>query len=115
MATIRKRGGKFIVIYRDNKLKTKTQQKWETLDTYESANKRKIEVEYEMLHRQKEQEQIEPKDITVRELLHDYVEIYGLSKWALTTYRSTQSLIANYIDPLIGDKKLSQITSKFLD
>jgi integrase len=115
MATIRKRGGKFIVIYRDDKLKTKTQQKWETFDTYESANKRKIEVEYEMLNRQKKLEQVEPKDITVRELLHDYIEIYGLSKWALTTYSSTKSLIANYIDPLIGDKKLPQITSKFVD
>jgi len=115
MATIRKRGGKFIVIYRDDKLETKTQQKWETFDNYESANNRKIEVEYEMLHRKEQNELIEPKDMTVMELLRDYVEIYGQSKWALSTYSSTQSLIANYINPLIGDKKLSQITSKFVD
>ena len=115
MATIRKRSGKFIVIYRDEKLKTKTQQKWETFDNYEAAYKRKIEVEYEMLHRQEEREQIDPKDITVRELLDDYVNIYGMSKWALSTYSSTCSLIKNYIDPLIGDKKLPQITSKFVD
>ncbi len=115
MATIRKRSGKFIVIYRDDKLKSKTQQKWETFDNYEAAYKRKIEVEYEMLHRQEEREQIDPKDITVRELLDDYVNIYGMSKWALSTYSSTCSLIKNYIDPLIGDKKLPQITSKFVD
>ena len=115
MATIRKRDGKFIVIYRDEQLTTKTKQKWETFDTREAANKRKIEVEYEMLHRPNQPSKIEPKDMTVRELLEDYVEIYGKSKWALSTYSSTRSLIKNYIDPLIGDKTLAQITSKFVD
>lgn len=115
MATIRKRDNKFIVIYRDENLKTKTQQKWETFDSYESAYKRKVEVEHEMLHRQEQLALIDPKDITVRELLKDYVEIYGRSKWAMSTYSSTCALITNYINPLIGDKKLCQITSKFVD
>ncbi|MCL2228156.1 MAG: phage integrase SAM-like domain-containing protein, partial [Oscillospiraceae bacterium] len=115
MATIRKRGGKFIVIYRDDALNTKTKQKWETFDTHEAANKRKVAVEYEMLKRETEQVPIDPKDITVRELLNDYVEIYGLSKWAMSTYSSTHSLIDNYINPHIGDVRLPKITSKFVD
>jgi integrase len=43
------------------------------------------------------------------------VEVYGVTKWSHSTYNSNTSLIRNYINPLIGQWKLKDITTKKMD
>ena len=99
MATILKRKKKYSVVYYYEDEKGEKKQKWETYNTHAEAKKRKIEVESE----QNNGTFIPPKDVTVRNFLYDFVKIYGTTHWALSTYESNCSLIANYINPIIGD------------
>ena len=46
MASIKKRGNKFCVIYHYNGSEGKRRQKWETYDTKAEAKKRAKEIEY---------------------------------------------------------------------
>ena len=36
-------------------------------------------------------------------------------KWALSTYEGNVSLIRNYIEPMIGTVKLSEINTRFME
>lgn len=46
---------------------------------------------------------------------YEYMSIYGVNTWAMSTYESRKSLIANYIRPLIGDMKLEDVTPRIMD
>ena len=82
-------------------------------DTIEDAEakKRKLQVEYE----QESGTFIPPSAKTVNDLLDEYMSIYGVNTWAMSTYESRKSLIANYIRPLIGDMKLEDVTPRIMD
>lgn len=41
--------------------------------------------------------------------------LYGEKKWSLSTYDGNTGLIANYINPLIGDVPIRQINTRFVD
>lgn len=56
-----------------------------------------------------------PEARTVRELLVDYMEIYGVNKWAMSTYDAKNSLINNYINPIIGDIPLSDLNPRMME
>ena len=56
-----------------------------------------------------------PSAKTVNDLLDEYMSIYGVNTWAMSTYESRKSLIANYIRPLIGDMKLEDVTPRIMD
>ena len=43
-----------------------------------------------------------------------FVNLYGASKWSVTTYSHKIGTINNYINPFIGDLKLTEITTKRL-
>ena len=43
------------------------------------------------------------------------VALYGKENWALSTYEGNVSLINNYILPIIGDAKLSEINTRFIE
>lgn len=58
---------------------------------------------------------IPPQELTVKEFLMDFVKIYGTSHWALSTYETNCALIANYINPIIGDTPVQNVTPKFVD
>lgn len=47
--------------------------------------------------------------------LKSKADIYGVNTWAMSTYESRKSLIANYIRPLIGDMKLEDVTPRIMD
>jgi len=49
------------------------------------------------------------------ELLYDFVELYGVNKWALSTFDGKKGLIDNYINPYIGNMKLSEVTPRRMD
>lgn len=56
-----------------------------------------------------------PQCTTVKELIEEYVQIYGHDKWGVSTYSGNVALINNYILPTIGDTKLASINTHFME
>lgn len=56
-----------------------------------------------------------PSAKTVSELLEEYMSIYGVNTWAMSTYEDRRSLIFNYTNPLIGDLQLDEVTPRTMD
>ena len=111
MASIQKRGKKYCVIYNYKDEDGKKKQKWETWNTLNEAKKRKKEIEY----KQDIGDFVIPKCTTVEELMDEYVSLYGKEKWALSTFERNTRMIQNYILPKIGNKKLGDINTRFLE
>lgn len=111
MASIVKRKSKYSVVYTCTDENGVKRQKWETFSTNAEAKKRKAQIEFE----QSTGTFIVPTVKTVKDLLDDYVSIYGVNTWALSTYEGHKSVIDNYIVPIIGDVKLSDITPRMMD
>lgn len=111
MASIVKRKNKFAVVYTCEDDKGVKKQRWETFDTNAEAKKRKTEVEFQI----SSGTFIAPSAKTIKELLEEYVSIYGVSNWAMSTYQSNVGTINNYILPIIGDVKLDDITPRLMD
>ena len=111
MASIVKRKSKYSVVYTCTDENGVKRQKWETFSTNAEAKKRKAQIEFE----QSTGTFIVPTAKTVKDLLDDYVSIYGVNTWALSTYEGHKSVIDNYIVPIIGDVKLSDITPRMME
>lgn len=111
MASIVKRKNKYSVVYTYQDEKGAKRQKWETFATNAEAKRRKAEIEFQ----QESGTFIMPEAKTVRELLEDYTSIYGVNTWAMSTYEARRSLIFNYIDPIIGDMKLSELNTRVIE
>lgn len=112
MASVKKRGDKYYVIYYYKDPDTKEQkQKWESFVTEGEAYKRKIEVENQM----NDNTFILPRTTTVSEYLDSFVKLYGTTKWGASTFKSNTALIRNYISPIIGDIKLQELNRMTID
>ncbi|MEA4912227.1 MAG: site-specific integrase [Oscillospiraceae bacterium] len=111
MASIIKRKNKYSVVYRYIDESGNQRQRWETFATNAEAKKRKSEVEFQ----QDTGTFIVPTAKTLDDLLKEYMSIYGVNTWAMSTYESHASLIRNYISPIIGDMKLDDISTIVMD
>lgn len=111
MASIRERNGKFNVIYSYTDPDGKRKQNGKTYATKAEAKKRKKEIEY----KEEMGSMVIPQCKTMKELLEEYVALYGKDNWALSTYDGNVSLINNYILPIIGDVKLAEINTRFIE
>ncbi len=111
MAAIKERNKKFCVVYKYKDDNGKHRQKWETYDTKQEAIKRRQEIEFQQSRGHFEV----PKCKYLKELLSEYVDLYGKDKWALSTYQSNVALINHYINPYIGDIKLIDINTRFIE
>ena len=111
MATIIERKNKFNVVYYYENERGVKQQKWETFDTKAEAKKRKVEVEHQMQNGTF----VAPTAKTVADLLAEYVGVYGVNRWAMSTYDGNVSLINNYILPIIGSVKLDDLSTRMID
>lgn len=111
MASIVKRGNKYAVVYGYKDELGKKHQKWESYDTQAEAKKRKIQVEYE----RQQGTFVIPTATTVQELLEEYTAVYGVNKWSMSSYSSRIAMMKNYINPLIGDVKLEDVTPRMMD
>ena len=111
MASITKRNGKYKVIYNYVDEEGKRKQKWETYKSFPEAKRRKLELEMKAL----KGDIVIPNCRTLEGLLEEYVNLYGKERWALQTYDRNVSLIKNYINPLIGQTKLEDISIQFLE
>ena len=89
----------------------KRHQKWETYKTLAEAKRRKSEVEY----KSDIGDLVVPHCKTMKDLLTEYVSLYGKEKWSLSTYAANNGLIENYIVPLIGSEKLENINTRFVE
>ena len=111
MASIIKRKKNYSIIYNYTDENGVTHQKWETRTTYQDTLKRKAEVE----NQQFTGTFLPPSDQTVSAFLLDFVSLYGEKKWGVSMYDSQNSLISNYINPIIGDMKIQDITPRVVD
>ena len=102
MATIIKRKKNYSVIYNYTDENGESRQKWETCYTHKEALRRKAEIE----NKQLTGTFLTPSNQTVSEFLRDFVSLYGEAKWGVSMYDSQTALIANYIDPIIGDMEV---------
>ena len=111
MASIFKRRNKYSVVYTYTDEKGEKRQKWETFHTHAEAKKRKKQVE----HEQDTGEFIVPSAKTLKELMEEYFSIYGVNNWAISTYEAKRGVYYHYIEPIIGDMKLDDISTHVLD
>ena len=111
MASIVERNHKIKVVYYYKNDAGKRIQKWETYDTKAEARKRKKEIEY----KQELGTFVAPKCTYLSELLDEYVIIYGTKAWVMSTYQGKVGLIKNYIKPMIGKAKLSDLNTHFIE
>ena len=111
MASIIKRKKSYSVVYNYTDENGEIRQKWETWHTHKEALKRKSEIE----NKQNEGVFIPPNNQTVSDFLYDFVCTYGEKKWGVSMYDAQTSLIANYINPIIGEMEVQSITPRVVD
>lgn len=128
MATIISRSKKSVVVYSYVDNEKKRRQKWDTFLSRAEAFQRKKFVEYyqsvngsvivpdeqNLTQTALKIEDTSSNNVTFSEYLKEYVDVYGRANWSVTTFRNKTSLIRNYIDPIIGDKKIDQISTRML-
>lgn len=112
MASIKKReSGSFSVIYGSKDKDGKYKQKWETFKTRKEAERRMNELN----NKSEIETRVFSKCATVEEIMAEYIEIYGTERWSISTYASNIALINNYILPQIGEVKLIDINTMFIE
>lgn len=111
MAFIRHRGKTYSVVYKILDENGEEHTTSETFATQKEADKRKKEMEYKQSIGKFEVQ----KCATLKELIEEYVQIYGHDKWGVSTYSGNVALINNYILPTIGDTKLAGINTHFME
>lgn len=111
MASIIKRKKNYSVIYNYVDENGETKQKWETWSTHKEALKRKAEIE----NQQHTGTFLPPSNQKISDFLYDFVSIYGEKKWGVSMYDSQNSLISNYINPIIGDMEVQAVTPRVVD
>ena len=107
MASIKRRRGKYHVVYYYFNECGEKKQKWESFNTEAEAKHRKAEIEYKQGNRTF----ISPNKTTVSAFLDDFVSLYGVKKWSPSTYEANTGLIRNYIAPLLGDTLMQDVTT----
>ena len=111
MASIFKRKTKYSVVYSYIDETGAKKQRWETFGSLKEAKKRKAEVEF-----QQSTNTFTPPSIkTVADLMRDFVDLYGVNSWAISTFESKRGLIDNYILPFLGDMRLDEVTPRVID
>ena len=116
---VRKRGNSYQVVYRCYGEKT---PRTETFKSEDEALIRDMQIKLAKKNGTfKAPEKIEKgkvkvqKDVTIKELLDEYVTVYGLKKWGNSYYSANQSLIKNYINPYLGNRYVRSITIRDID
>lgn len=108
MASIVKRNKSYAVVYTDT-TGEKKKQKWETYYSLEEAQQRKELLELCSNTRAEVRRQLVQ---TVEQFFTQYVELYGVSHWSLSTYQANCSLIRRYLNPTIGVMRLEELSPR---
>lgn len=111
MASIVKRKDKYCVVYLYTSADGTRKQKWETYKTIAEAKTRQKEIEYKL-----ETGALVVAPCTIlKDLLNEYVALYGKTKWAISTYTRNTALIEHYIVPFLGHMKLTEISPRVVE
>lgn len=117
--SVRKRGNSYQVIYRCSGEKS---PRTETFKTEDEALIRDMQIKLAKKNgnfiapvRTQKGKIKEYHQITVKELLDEFVEVYGLKMWGNSYYDANISLIRNYINPYIGERYVNSISVKDID
>lgn len=111
MASIQEKNNKFYVVYGYKDADGEKHQKWEPFGTKPEAEKRKREIEY-----QKDTGTFMiPQCTTVEDLMKEFVPVYGKRNWGVVGFIKNVSLIDNYIIPLMGNMKLQDVNTRYLE
>ena len=117
--SIRKRGKRYQVTYR---VPGEATPRTETFKSEDEALIRDAQIRlakqngtFELPVRQAKGKIAPKKDITVKEFMDEYVEVYGLKKWGNSFYTANLGLIKNYIIPYIGDRYVHSMTTRDMD
>jgi len=105
MASLKKRGDKYAVIYDYKDAQGVRHQKWETFNAKEEAVKFKKKIEYD----KSRDCMLSPSAQTTEEFLLSWAELYGKSNWSYSMCTSSLSLIRNHIIPEIGAIPLQKL------
>lgn len=116
----RKKGQQYEICYR---CPGYTKPIYERFSTYEAANLRIAQIEYEKSigeFRPPKQTPIQTKRaqkkfITVSELLDEYVQVYGLNHWGDSFLSCNLHRIEHYIKPYLGNVAVKDLTTHDLD
>ena len=128
MASIIPRNKKLVVVYSYINEEKKRKQKWDSFSSKSEANKRKRFIEYyqsvhgsvlvpdekEFAEGTQNTDTETSERISLSDFIRIYIDIYGQANWSVTTYRNKKALINNYINPLIGDTKLDELSTRKL-
>ncbi len=117
--SVRKRGKSYQVIYR---CPGEGSPRTETFKSEEEAYIRDMQIklakkngDFNPPERIKKGEVRYKKEITIKDFLEEYIQIYGLKKWGNSYYSSNISLIRNYINPYIGDRYVHSMSVRDMD
>ena len=111
MASIIKRKKAYSVVYSYTDERGETKQKWGTCYSHKEALKRKAEIENQQFNGTF----LPPNKTTVSSFLDDFVRTYGVNKWGVSMYDSNTAIIANYINPIIGELEVQAVTARVVD
>ena len=111
MASIIKRKKNYSIVYNYTDENGETRKKWETRTSYQDALKRKAEVE----NQQFTGTFLPPATRPSQNSFWTLFLFNGEKKWGVSMYDSQNSLIANYINPIIGDMKVQDVTPRVVD
>ena len=117
--SIRKQGNRYQVIYR---VPGEASPRTETYKSEDEALIRDAQIRlakkngtFEPPVRRAKGKIAPKKDVTVKEFMDEYVEVYGLKKWGNSFYTANLGLIHNYINPYLGDRYVRSLTARDLD
>ena len=91
MASIVKRNNSYCVVYTYKHTNGTQKQKWETFTDLADAKNRKKEVEY----KESVGTFVAPQCRTLKDLLTEYVALYGKTKWALSIKKCSDFKLHN--------------------
>ena len=111
MASIVKRKDKYCVVYLYTSADGTRKQKWETYKTIAEARTRQKEIEYKV----EIGALVVAPCTTLKELMKEYVALYGKTKWAISTYSRNIITIEHYIVPFLGQMRLTEISPRVLE
>lgn len=111
MASIVKRKSKYAVVYTAPDELGNKKQHWETFASMADAKKRKKAIE-DLIEKGSF---IVPTVKTLKELLDEYISVYGINTWAASTYEGNKGLIDNYINPIIEKLPLTEINPRMMN
>ena len=87
----------------------------ESADSEENLTASGIKFRHTVTQQQFNGTFLPPNKTTVSSFLEDFVRTYGVNKWGVSMYDSNTAIIANYINPIIGELEVQAITARVVD